>query len=87
MSGIRTPGVERIQDPAPLLADEVAEPARAQRAVELLVACDLGRGLDALDARGADPPGHRVALNAPAIKSSGVSPRVLSSSLSASCDE
>ena len=69
-----------------LLADEVAEPARAQRAVELLVARDLGRGLDALDAGRADAA-HRVALSAPAIRSSGVSPPALSSSLSASCGE
>jgi hypothetical protein len=70
-----------------LLADEVAEPAGAQRAVELLVACDLGRGLDALRAGRADAAHQRVALNAPAIRSSGVSPRVLSRSLSASCAE
>ncbi len=85
-------GARRLDEHAELvahgaLADEVAEPARAQRAVELVVAGDLGGGLDALDAGGADPAAHRVALSAPAIRSSGVSPPAFSSSLSASCVE
>src|SRR5215210_5096352 len=70
----------------PALADEVVEPARAERPVELLVSGLGGRGLEALDARGADAAldAHRAALSAPAISSSGVSPIARSSSSSAS---
>src|SRR5206468_2894528 len=45
------------------LADEVREPPRAQRAVELLVGCDRRCGLDALHA-GCPYGAHRAALSA-----------------------
>ena len=47
-------------------------------------ALQRGRVLDPLDP-GCPDPAHRAALSAPAISSSGVSPAVWSSSLSASC--
>src|SRR5689334_12652370 len=68
------------------LADEVLEPARPQRAVELLVGPGGRRGLDALDARRPDAAlvPHRAALRASPIRSSGVSPSASASSSSAS---
>src|SRR5690606_23043971 len=67
-----------------LLADEIGQQLRPQRAVELLLgpALDL-RCLQALDARCADPA-HRTAFNAAPIRSSAESPSMSSSIESAS---
>src|SRR4051812_12198650 len=71
------------------LADEVLEPPRPQRAIELVVVRVGGRGLDPLDAGRPDAAAHRAAFRAAAIRSSGASPSppLLSSSSSASCAE
>ena len=66
-----------------LLADELVEPLRAQRGVELVLGA-LVRRLDAVDAGRADAH-RRAPFSAWAIRSSGVSPGAPSSSCSASC--
>ncbi len=65
-----------------VLPDELLQPLRAQRRVELVVGA-LVRRLDAVDARRADAH-RRAPFSAWAIRSSGVSPGAPSSSCSAS---
>src|SRR5215218_8924259 len=73
-----------------LLADEVLEPLRPQRALEVVLGGKRPRVvhravLHLVHAGRPDPPAHRAALSAPAISSSGVAPPDWSSSRSASC--
>ena len=67
-----------------LLPDELVEPLRAQRRVELVLGA-LVRRLEPVGARGADH--RRATLRAWAIRASGVSPSAPSSSCSASTAE